>query len=644
MYKLIWKSLLISPALLGSFLASGALSATEGQKPLEVANLEIKDAKQATIVSTKNKNFQPQAQLEVEKNLETQWQSGLAQASPSAPEATTIQPTFAEFNLRETDLASVSQPKEFLAQVPAATPSNSESDMLQQIRRYGNEGNGNSLNQVTNVNQLRDVSPRDWAYEALRNLVETYGCIAGYPDGTYRGNRAMTRYEFAAGLNACLQQIERLIAASTADFVTKDDLAILQRLMEEFEAELATLGTRVDNLEGRVAFLEDHQFSTTTKLIGEAIFAGTANFGDDVDDDQVTFGNRVRLVFDTSFTGSDSLVTRLNMGNLNAPSVDGSFEGTQTFNLGANGNNVDLDWLAYYSDIPLPFLGQVSTYIAATGGLWYDFVPTLNPYFEDFDGGNGAISTFATENPIYRIGGGAGIGVSFQFGFLESILGPSTVTAGYFGGTDANDPSDGNGLFNGDYAALAQINFNVGDAIAVGATYVHAYQGADTAIFGAGGTSGIVGTLPANLISGNVFDGVAIDASEGKVTNSYGGEVAWRISDGISFSGFFTYTDVIAINEGDDEIWTWGAGLAFPDLGKEGNVLGLFGGVQPYLGGELVGADDEPDNPWHVEAFYKYRVSDNISITPGFIWQVNPNQDDGNDDNFIGTLRTTFTF
>ncbi|HBB32401.1 MAG TPA: hypothetical protein DC064_11540, partial [Cyanobacteria bacterium UBA9273] len=44
--------------------------------------------------------------------------------------------------------------------------------------------------------------PGDWAYEALRSLVERYGCIAGYPDGTFRGNRAMTRYEFAAGLNA----------------------------------------------------------------------------------------------------------------------------------------------------------------------------------------------------------------------------------------------------------------------------------------------------------------------------------------------------------------------------------------------------------------------------------------------------------
>ena len=528
--------------------------------------------------------------------------------------------------------------------VLAQVPGTNDSQTIQQIQRYGREGNLNSLDQVTNVNQLRDVSPGDWAYEALRNLVETYGCIAGYPDGTYRGNRAMTRYEFAAGLNACLQQIERLIAASTADFVTKDDLATLQRLMEEFEAELATLGTRVDNLEGRVAFLEDNQFSTTTKLKGEVIFAGTVNFGDDVEDDQVVFGDRVRLLLETSFSGSDLLVTRLNAGNLNAFNIAGSAEGTQTFNLGSNGNNIDLDWLAYYGDIKFPFVGKLSTYIAATGGLWYDFVPTVNPYFEDFDGGNGALSTFASENPIYRIGGGAGIGVSFQFGLLDSVIGPSTVSLGYFGGTDANDPSNSNGLFNGDYAALGQINFNLNDSVGVGLTYVHAYQGPDTAIFGAGGTSGITGTTPANLISGQTFNGNTIDVSDGKVTNSYGAEVAWRFSEKISISGFFTYTDVIAIGEGDDEIWTYGAGVALPDFGKEGNLLGIFGGVQPYLGGNLVDSGDRPDNPWHVEAFYKYQVSDNISVTPGVIWQINPNQDDGNDDSFIGTLRTTFTF
>ena len=120
--------------------------------------------------------------------------------------------------------------------------------------------------QVTSVSQLRDVSPTDWAYEALRSLVERYGCIVGYPDTTFRGNRALSRYEFAAGLNACMQQMERLLAASEA--VIREDIEKLQRLVKEFEAELVALGTRVDNLEGRVAFLEDHQFSTTAKLSG----------------------------------------------------------------------------------------------------------------------------------------------------------------------------------------------------------------------------------------------------------------------------------------------------------------------------------------------------------------------------------------
>ena len=59
------------------------------------------------------------------------------------------------------------------------------------------------MEQITNVSQLRGVSPGEWTFEALRSIVERYGCIAGYPDGTYGGNRATSRYEFAAGLNAC---------------------------------------------------------------------------------------------------------------------------------------------------------------------------------------------------------------------------------------------------------------------------------------------------------------------------------------------------------------------------------------------------------------------------------------------------------
>ncbi|MFO5528716.1 MAG: iron uptake porin, partial [Cuspidothrix sp.] len=73
------------------------------------------------------------------------------------------------------------------------------------------------MDQVTSVSQLSDVQPNDWAFQALQSLVERYGCIAGYPNGTFRGNRALSRYEFAAGLNACLDRVNELIATAASD-------------------------------------------------------------------------------------------------------------------------------------------------------------------------------------------------------------------------------------------------------------------------------------------------------------------------------------------------------------------------------------------------------------------------------------------
>ena len=94
---------------------------------------------------------------------------------------------------------------------------------------------------VSSVSQLSDVRPTDWAFTALQSLVERYGCIAGYPDSTFRGKQATSRYEFVAGLNACMDKINEIISAGLSDKVGKEDLATLQKLQEEFAAELATL-------------------------------------------------------------------------------------------------------------------------------------------------------------------------------------------------------------------------------------------------------------------------------------------------------------------------------------------------------------------------------------------------------------------
>jgi len=666
MYKLLWKSLLVSPAVLGTILVvfSGAARAATGTKDLVVESQSPTEAAQPQIAEAPSPKVQSTASVAIPM-------TPVAQTAPVFSTTTPVAANPNQVNAAAPDaaaLAPVPVMPSAAPQVAQSTPAPANTDALEQINRYSKEGNSNAQDQVTNVTQLRDVSPGDWAFEALRSLVERYGCIAGYPDGTYRGNRALSRYEFAAGLNACLNQVERLIQTSTADFVRKSDLETLQRLVSEFRTELTTLGARVDKLDGRVGFLEARQFSTTTKLQGEAVFAITDEFNQPETNNTV-FQNRVRLRLNTSFTGKDLLVTRLSMGNAQSfskptfdvggignPSPIGTPEGTQTFEVGGTGDNrVVLDWLGYYFNF-----GSSKVYVAATGGAHSDYVPTLNPYFDDGDGGNGALSTFASQNPIYRIGGGAGGAISLGVGPLTSILGPSTLTVGYLAGSGggvlgagtgsnpfgANNPAEKAGLFDGDFAALGQLNFNLGDRIGLGATFVHAYNNSGTDIFDQGGATGIVGSTLANRPSALLTRSGGRDVPT--VTNSLGGEAAFRFSDNISISGFATYTQAILLGQGRGDIWTYGGGIAFSDFGKKGNVLGLFAGVEPTLRGVTpglrAGGGFDRDNAWHFEGFYKYQLTNNISVTPGIIWLTAPQQRDANDDVVIGTLRTTFTF
>ncbi len=616
MSKILWKTLLLSPAVLcATAVSSSAIAATPTTEALQpkVAsgdlNVAIK-SQQPKIVNTAQSLVAQMPQTATENPAATSTTGATSPASPSV-------------------------------------------DTLDEVNRYSNEGKGNSANntvaQVTSVSQLSDVQPTDWAFQALQSLVERYGVIAGYPDGTFRGNRAMTRYEFAAGLNAALDRVNELIAAGSADAVRKEDLATLQRLQEEFAAELATLRGRVDALEATTAQLEANQFSTTTKLVGEAIAAVTDRFGNGSNHNTV-FQDRVRLDLQTSFFGKDILHTRLATGNARPFNLlrnnQTTFEGTQTFQIQPDNtfsNSVKIDWAAY--DFPL--FGESRGYVAAAGGIHSDYAPTVNPYFEDFDGGRGALSAFASENPIYRIGGGSGAAVNLSLG-KGGILRPTSLTIGYLA-DNASLPGRNFGLFNGDYAALGQLNFSFGDRVSLAATYVHGYHNAGDGIYDIGGsfsssnqsTGPIVGTAFANN-PGSLVAGRAVPL----VTNSYGVEAAFRLSDKISISGFGAYTNATLIGRGNGDIWTYGAGIALPDFGKQGNLLGLFAGVEPTLRSLTAPgvANFSRDYGIHVEGFYRYQLTDNISITPGVIWLTAPGQNENNADAVIGTLRTTFNF
>jgi len=543
--------------------------------------------------------------------------------------------------------------------VPAAEMTSVESnqEVLQQIQRYGNEGS-TSLDQVTSVGQLRDVSPGDWAYEALRSLVERYGCIAGYPDGTYRGNRALTRYEFAAGLNACLNQIERLIGTGGFD---ETELETLRRLIQEFEAELATLGARVDNLEGRVAFLEDNQFSTTTKLKGEVIFGLADTFGDTIatgdDDTNLIFADRVRLNLETSFTGRDRLRTRLQARNITP--FNSGVTGTNMTRLafdGDNDNNVEIDELWYRFPLGDNLLVQID---AANGEFQDTILDVVNPYFDS--SGSGSISRFGRFNPIYRTGGGAG-------GTLTYSLGDSLeLSASYFA-DEGDNPGEDSGLFNGTFAALGQITFKPTENISIAGTYVRSYyrgedlNDADGNVNVTGSTGSLLARQPFtnNVATSADSFGLQANATFGKF--SVGGWVGYQdvqAEDDFGFNPLFPMLGSESlVKEGDDaEVWNWAVNLALLDLGGEGNKLGVVFGQPPKVtdndaeslvvdadGNQTLSGRDDDDNSYHLEVFYRYQLTDNIAITPGAFVIFNPEHNDDNDDIWVGTIRTVFSF
>jgi len=472
----------------------------------------------------------------------------------------------------------------------------------------------NRLDQVTSVSQLADVQPTDWAFQALQNLVERYGCIAGYPDGTYRGNRALTRYEFAAGLNACLDRVNELIASGVTNTVTPADLASIQRLQTEFASELSMLRGRVDALEARTADLEANQFSTTTKLSGEAIFAIAGAFGDgDVDQTQTVFQDRVRLDLTTSFTGSDALSIRFEAGNAAALSqVDQS---EFTFNFLNTNNTETLGWLSYTFSV-----GDLSFYIAPALPFWQDFVPVVSPYFDNDTGGSGALTAFGESSPIYKIGLATDVGLGFTYHVADGI----SLTGGYFADTSSN-PDPGRGLFNGAYAALGQLTFTPSKQFQLAFTYANAY-------FNDLGNGGFiydfgVGTANTEHPIGN----------RATLTNSYGVEASYQFSSQFAVNAFGLYTDAQAVGKADDaQIWSYGLGLAFPDFLSRGSLAGIIAGAEPYVGGV-------DDTAIHVEGFYKYRLNDFVSITPGIIWIGAPSGE-SNNDAFVGVIRTTFRF
>ncbi|HEY9857919.1 MAG TPA: iron uptake porin [Candidatus Obscuribacterales bacterium] len=503
----------------------------------------------------------------------------------------------------------------------------------------------NGMAQVTSVSQLSDVQPTDWAFQSLQSLVERYGCIAGYPDGTYRGNRALTRYEFAAGVNSCLDRINELITAGTDELVQKEDLATLQRLQEEFSAELATLRGRTDALEARTAELEANQFSTTTKLFGQAIFGvqgrteNTADFFpvDGVKDTKdpatnINLINNVQLSLFTQLSNRSILLTGLAAGNgSTAPRLSNDTK---------LGYELDTDNQFVLSDLTFRHLIG-NNFAVVAGPVGVNAVNVFRGANRVESSGQGPISAFAQRNPIISIGNGTGgAGFDWQIGSRLSLQ-------GVYSASDPANPNDA-GLFGSRRSATTtgvQLTASPTDTIDLALHYINSYNPSG---------SGFAGSLGLGVGDDQVTIG------SGLKTDAFGATVAWRATPGITVGGWGGFTNSrIPNRDGNVETTNWMAFLNFPDLFGEGNLGGIYVGQPPkitesdlpagqnipnLLAGGLGTEGEQPGTTTHLEVFYRYRISDNITVTPGFMVLFNPGNAPESDTVGIGALRTTFTF
>ena len=456
--------------------------------------------------------------------------------------------------------------------------------------------------QVTSVSQFSDVRPTDWAYQALSNLVERYGCVAGYPDGTFKGGRAMTRYEAAALLNACLDRVTE---------VTDE----LKRLMAEFEKELAVLKGRVDTLEGKVETLEAQQFSTTTKLRGEVSFilGGSPDFdspnrlSDGTRPDapnRTTFNYDARLSFDTSFSGKDLLRTRLRAGNFTGLPFSGSSQIFQLDKATDTGGAVEIDRLYYRIPVAKGFTLNVGPLIRNTEMI--SFIPSAyKSSILDFFQLAGASGT-------YNKATGAGVGLSWRQP-AEKGNPFLTFDANYVANNGFNDSTIG--AFNSDSGinALAQLGIR---GSSWGAAVAYRY-----------GSDGSRIRVP-NFSPGTVGDGQ--NTSSVSIAGYWSPiDAGWApsISAGYGYNGG---------DGGFSDSQSWMVGLQWSDVFMEGNDAGVAFGMPPFNSGN----DSES---WLLEVFYKYQATDNISITPAFFYASDYRNNSGFG-TWGGVIQTTFRF
>jgi Carbohydrate-selective porin, OprB family/S-layer homology domain len=465
-----------------------------------------------------------------------------------------------------------------------------------------------SSEQVSSVTQLSDVKPTDWAYQALSNLVERYGCVAGYENSTFLGGKAMTRFEAAALLNACLDRVTE----------TTDEL---NRLANDFAKELSVLRGRVASAEKKIGSLEAMQFSTTTKLKGEATFvlggvdgarlANSSNVGN------TAFNYDLRLSFDTSFTGKDLLKTRLRSGNFSSVPFGSSSSLFKLDKAETYANTMTLDRLYYR--FPALAKGVYLTAGAQVRNTEMAWVPTA--YKSDI------LDFFSVAGApgVYNKATGSGFGVEWVQPVKKGK--PGFVANLNYVAQNGNDSTKGQFDEDGSLNTLAQVGYR---APQYGIAFGYRYGTEGTRVRNFNALGGGSGALAANQTS----NGYAINAywqpKKSGIIPSVSGAYGWNT---VSLS------NNVQTPRGATDSQTWMAGLQWSDVFLKGNAAGFAIGA-PGNAASL--PDDQKAIMW--EAFYRYKVSDAISVTPAVFYVSNNQGLKQASSNYGGVIQTTFRF
>ncbi|MBW4642810.1 MAG: iron uptake porin [Goleter apudmare HA4340-LM2] len=487
----------------------------------------------------------------------------------------------------------------------------------------------NDLEQVPAVSQFSDVQPTDWAFAALRSLVERYGIISGYADGTYRGNRAMSRYEFAAGLNVALEQINRLIAEGTADAISPEDFALLQRLQAEFAAELTTLRSRVNQLEAKTNELAANQFSTTTKLSGQVVFAVNAGGytgdriiaprGAVIAENQLnpTVIYRFSLNFNTSFTGKDLLQVRLITGSGAADDNTAGFlepNLASTLDFSIPGRNDQISLARLYYTLPLSDDLSLTLGPSITAPDFVDKNRYANTSFLDF-------STQALVNNYVLFPRARGTGALLAW---NPGAGTLHLRAVYIAGDANNTLPENAQVFGGGRPQDIRL-FPVGGGGATGGLFGDPYQGIVELEYAPNQAFALRLQYGGGRIFGSDFNALGINFD-------------LTLSDRLGLFGRYGYSSYTNTTVGDIHPNYWMAGIAFPNLFMNRAIAGIAIG-QPLIENAVGNATQT-----NFEAFYNFPLTDQIRITPLMQVITNPGNQNANGTIITGTMRMVFSF